>query len=868
MDIAQLQEQAAKYLDQSQYSDAIALYQQCIDTNPTLMSNYWHLGLALVLEGEELEAQAVWLSALAEKNPNEIDACLVELLKVLEAEAIRHLQSGNMQLAERIYGQILELDQNHAEAHYNLGIAIAHRGDLDEAVACWQRAIDLKPDFSDAYQSQGFVLQKQEKFEEAIPCYLKTLEIKPDWTETYYNLGICFSQQNKLDEAIACFQKAIQLEPAFAQAYGDWGNALLEQGKLDEAITCLQKAIQLKPAFAQAYCNWSDALAKQGKYNEAIASNACFLKALQVQPESADVYFYLGKALARQNKFYRAITCYKKALQIQPNSAEIYFDLGKALAQQGKLDEAIACYKKALQMQADSAEVYLYLGKALAQQGNLNKAIASYQNALEINPNLAEVYFDLGNALVTSSKLDEAIAFYKKKLEIQPDSADVYCNLGIAFAQRGNSDEAIACFQRVMEVNPNLAELIYDVMITLCQQGKLDEATACFQKVLPVDPPKGFHESTLDWAVTYNLATSNYINIHPKNQIYLTPPRTPDKTVHFSFRFGTQVELPATFVAVVPDGRYWLERSQAQTAIITADNKLLADVSPDFPVLSPGHPDKHPSKHLIFSSGKLPPIQSIDGTVAVLSGLLNDVYFHWMFDILPRLELLRCSGIDIACIDYFLINSRNFVPFQQETLDALGIPKTKRLESYKHPHIKATRLIVPSFSGSIAWMPKWACDFLRSVFLEIKATEKTEKIERIYISRGNVTNRRIINEDEIIQLLNKFGFKSVTLESMSVAEQAALMADAKVVLAPHGSGLTNIVFCSPGTKVIEIFSPNFVYPCYWLVSNLVKLEYYYLVGESFPGLYLHELLCPSARIEDIFVNIDLLLKVMKFAEVV
>lgn len=114
MDIAQLQQRAAEYLEQGQYSDAIDFYQRCIDINPTLRANYWHLGLALLLQGEELEAQAVWLTALAQ----ETDVCLGELLKVLEAEAIRHLQSGNMQLAERIYWQIIELDSNQAEAYY------------------------------------------------------------------------------------------------------------------------------------------------------------------------------------------------------------------------------------------------------------------------------------------------------------------------------------------------------------------------------------------------------------------------------------------------------------------------------------------------------------------------------------------------------------------------------------------------------------------------------------------------------------------------------------------------------------------------------------------------------------------------------
>ena len=94
-------------------------------------------------------------------------------------------------------------------------------------------------------------------------------------------------------------------------------------------------------------------------------------------------------------------------------------------------------------------------------------------------------------------------------------------------------------------------------------------------------------------------------------------------------------------MAVVPEGRFWLNKEQSASAVITADNQLLGDISPEFPVLSPGHPDMHPSKHSVFSLGKLPPIRRIEGTVAILAGLLNNLYFHWMLDILPRIELLH-----------------------------------------------------------------------------------------------------------------------------------------------------------------------------------------------------------------------------------
>jgi capsular polysaccharide biosynthesis protein len=243
------------------------------------------------------------------------------------------------------------------------------------------------------------------------------------------------------------------------------------------------------------------------------------------------------------------------------------------------------------------------------------------------------------------------------------------------------------------------------------------------------------------------------------------------------------------------------------------------------------------------------------------------MYFHWMFDVLPRLDLLRRSGIDLNEIDGWVVS--HDLPFQQETLQHLGIPASKILETQQYSHIQADELIVPSFPAVPAWMPKWACEFLRSSFLRLnRDKEEQKKGDRLYISRRLTTNRRVINEAEITEFLSHLGFQIVTLESLSVLEQAALLASAEAVISPHGSGLTNLVFCRPGTKVIELFSPKFVYPCYWLVSNLVDLEYYYLVGKIAEGEFLHQLFYPNPRLEDISVDLGELKQLLSQARIV
>src|SRR6476469_9150065 len=84
-------------------------------------------------------------------------------------------------------------------------------------------------------------------------------------------------------------------------------------------------------------------------------------------------------------------------------------------------------------------------------------------------------------------------------------------------------------------------------------------------------------------------------------------------------------------------------------------------------------------------------------------------------------------------------------------------------------------------------------------------TIKSRQLKRIYISRNAGTERRTINEYEVLNLLNELGFTRIFAESISFAEQVSLMAQAEVVVLMHGSAVINLVFCQPGTKVIEIF---------------------------------------------------------------
>jgi len=105
----QLYQNAVEYLLEGNYVRAASLYEQAITTEPEIKSHYWYLGLTLLLQGQEAEAQATWLMALMEGNTEQVDLWNNELAGILEAEARRREEIQEYSTAVTIRQTIREI---------------------------------------------------------------------------------------------------------------------------------------------------------------------------------------------------------------------------------------------------------------------------------------------------------------------------------------------------------------------------------------------------------------------------------------------------------------------------------------------------------------------------------------------------------------------------------------------------------------------------------------------------------------------------------------------------------------------------------------------------------------------------------------
>lgn len=96
-----------------------------------------------------------------------------------------------------------------------------------------------------------------------------------------------------------------------------------------------------------------------------------------------------------------------------------------------------------------------------------------------------------------------------------------------------------------------------------------------------------------------------------------------------------------------------------------------------------------------------------------------------------------------------------------------------------------------------------AIHWLREKVSSIMFPEESAK-GKLFISRRDSSQRRLLNELEVEAELVSRGFISVVLSDYSVVEQIRLFSQAKIVVAAHGAGLTNLVFAPRGAMVVEI----------------------------------------------------------------
>ncbi|MEQ8926727.1 MAG: glycosyltransferase family 61 protein, partial [Fulvivirga sp.] len=96
---------------------------------------------------------------------------------------------------------------------------------------------------------------------------------------------------------------------------------------------------------------------------------------------------------------------------------------------------------------------------------------------------------------------------------------------------------------------------------------------------------------------------------------------------------------------------------------------------------------------------------------------------------------------------------------------------------------------------------------------------------RIFIMRKNHNTRSFDSPDSLIMELFNHNIKGYYLEDLSFHDQVALFNQVDLVIAPHGAGLSNILFCHEKVKIIELMPENDIRLTYYKLASTLCLDY-------------------------------------------
>ena len=125
----------------------------------------------------------------------------------------------------------------------------------------WRVTIDRNPNAWIAYNNLGNALLQKGNVDEAIAYYQKALEIKPDLEKAHYNPGNALFHKGKWMKRSPSTKGPLQINPDYAEAHNNLGNALIKKGNGEEAITRYRKALEINPDLAEAQSNLACVLA-------------------------------------------------------------------------------------------------------------------------------------------------------------------------------------------------------------------------------------------------------------------------------------------------------------------------------------------------------------------------------------------------------------------------------------------------------------------------------------------------------------------------------------------------------------------------------------------------------------------------------
>lgn len=317
----------------------------------------------------------------------------------------------------------------NADQFFKSAIDAQQRGDFPEAIRYYRRFLAQEPGAVEAEVNLGVALVHEGQLDEAIKEYRLALPSIKDKNAVLLNLALAYYKKDDWEDAETEFEVLHKAQPDDARVALLLGDCNLHLGKNAETVSLmspLEAANSQNPDFDFVLAS---ALIKTNQQRK----GALLMEKSATLGNSADAYMIAGSTLLALNEFDQARHNLDTALHLNPNLPGIQTLAGKARDLAGDSEAAEPAFREAIRLNPNDFEANLYLGAILYKKRSQSEATVYLNHAIELNPSSNLARYEIAMLESTSGQEDAAAQKLEKLVQEDPSWLDPHVELAALY---------------------------------------------------------------------------------------------------------------------------------------------------------------------------------------------------------------------------------------------------------------------------------------------------------------------------------------------------------------------------------------------------------------------------------------------------
>jgi len=199
----------------------------------------------------------------------------------LQKQAKIMFDNNQYHLARGFIEESLKEFPDDALLHYQMGYALQHLNDSDNALVYYDKAATLKKDFWEPYFRIGQIYHDKGDYFKSESNLIKAIEINPDSIEIMADLAIIYRKTKRTALAIELYESILEKNAKNVPVLFNLGRAYFEEHEYELAKKCFTDCLAIEPDNPSVMVNLAGCLFKEAKFEEA---KALCIRALQLDP--------------------------------------------------------------------------------------------------------------------------------------------------------------------------------------------------------------------------------------------------------------------------------------------------------------------------------------------------------------------------------------------------------------------------------------------------------------------------------------------------------------------------------------------------------------------------------------------------------